>query len=154
MRLVEGETPLRSGPLFGLRASHVPETVVVAQEFSGEFVRAGKHESVGEPQLLVASPQQRRTFGHRCGERSDRDPHGRDGVARLAGSTGSGEGDKRLGECACRSKQPPASLVGSFNVVNRALVVCVGAVQQSDQDAGVENQRSHSSRRRSSSPCS
>ena len=152
MLLILGEPPLRLGPLYGLRASHVPETIVVAQEFSGEFVRARKNESVGKPQLPVASPQQRRTLGHRCGERGDRDPHRRDCVARVADSTGSGEGDKRLGERACRSKQPPAALVGSFNVVNGALVVCVSAVQQSDQDAGVENQRSHSSRRRSSSP--
>ena len=68
------------------------------------------------------------------------------------GATGSGEGDERfaVGARGCEHRRP--ALVGPFDVVDGALVVGVGAVQQSDQDAGVEDQRSHSSRRRSSSP--
>jgi len=143
-----------SGLLRGLGTSRLSKTVVVAQEFSGELFRAGEYKGVRQAQLPVPSPNHRRTFGHRRSERSDRDPHGCDRVARLAGTTGASERDKRLGVCARWSNQPTTALIGSFNIVDRAVVVCVCPVQQSDQDAGVKDQRSHSWRRRSSSPCS
>lgn len=59
---------------------------------------------------------------------------------------------QRLAVRASRYEEVVAGRVGGFDLVDGLLVVCVGGIQQSDQDADVEDQRSHSSRRRSSSP--
>ena len=88
--------------------SHVADTVVVAQEVSGEFVRAGKNRASGSRSCSLRARRRAAPSAIVAVSGAIVDHHGRDCVARLAVSTGAGEGDKRLGECTCRSKQPSA----------------------------------------------
>ena len=81
-----------------------------------------------------------------------RDSHRADRVPRIGGATGAGEGHERFAVGARGREQGGSGAVGLIDVLDGLLVVGVGGVQQSDQDAGVEDQCCHSSRRRSSSP--
>ena len=91
-------------------------------------------------------------FGDLLAHGDDGDAHRADCVSRISGAIGAGEGHERFAVGARRCEQIGSGAVGLVDVFDGLLVVGVGGVQQSGQDARVEDQCCHSSRRRSSSP--
>ena len=76
----------------------------------------------------------------------------KDYLAGVGDSLGSGEGDKSLAVRTRGCEQVIAASVCCLDVIDGRVVMRVGGVEQPDQHAGVKDQRSHSSLRRSSSP--
>lgn len=80
------------------------------------------------------------------------DSHGGSRFPSIIDTRLSSERDQRLAVRADRRDEIVAALIGSLHLLDCPGVMPVGAVEQRDQDAGVEDQRSHSSRNSSSSP--
>ena len=128
------------------------EAIVVGQKVAADLSGAGHDHRVGQPQIRAISTQFGSSLGHRRGERRDLDPYRRDGSACIGKPSGASKRNERLAVRARGHDQLAPRLIACLDVADGALVVRVSGVEQSDQDARVEDQRSHSSRSCSSSP--
>ena len=116
------------------------------------LVRGGKHERVWEPQRAVPSSKLGGAFGDRGSERDDRDSHAGDRFACVVDASSTRERDQSLVVSTGGSQELVIGPVGLIDLVDGSVVVAVLGVEQSDQDARVEDQRFHSPRSWSSSP--
>lgn len=91
-------------------------------------------------------------FGSLRIERGHADAHPGDSFTSVSDTVFAGEGDQRLAVGAGGYHQLVPVLIGSLDRIDGTGVVGVCAIKQRDQDARIEGQRSHSSRRWSSSP--
>jgi hypothetical protein len=88
-----------------------------------------QYERVGQPERVVLSAQHGGAFGNLGGERNDVDAHAGDRSARVGDPVSTRERDERLGVRAGGCEQLSLSPVGLLDLVDRSVVVAVGAVE-------------------------
>jgi hypothetical protein len=103
------------------------------------LVSGGEHERVWEPQRVVLGAKFCGPLRDRGGERDNRDSHAGDRLARILETLGSRECDENFAVGAGGGQEPAVGSVGLIDLVDGTIVVAVLGVEQSDQDAGVED---------------
>lgn len=142
-------------PCSGLRsvgARVVGEALVVAQQLPAQLTSGSQDDRVRQAQTVMASAELGGTLGRLGVKGIHADTHRSNRPTGITGAAYTREGHQRFAVSARRDNEVGRRLVSGFDVVDSALMVVVCSVEQPDEDAGVKDQRSHSSRSRSSSP--
>ena len=92
-------------------------------------MRARGDHGVGQTQLLMRRSELGSSLGHQRGQGCDLDPHRGHGIACLGQASGASERYEGFAVCARGSDERAAGAVSRLDIADRALVVCVGAVQ-------------------------